>query len=335
MKMATLQVFLAVNTELLMYASLLLLAFSIFASPLPAKAASASDSNFKVIQTLPKLSPEEENIIIKKGTERPGSGAYNNTKEAGYYTCRRCGALLYHSQAKFDSGCGWPSFDDAVPGAVKRTPDADGSRVEITCNNCQGHLGHVFEGEGFTAKNTRHCVNSLSMKFVPEKDTETVYFAGGCFWGVEHLFRGLTGVIEATSGYMGGTSENPNYNEVSTGNTGHAEAVRVVFIPKQVSYEQVARLFFEIHDPSELNKQGPDIGTQYRSAVFTDDKAQIAVIKKLMALLNEKGWQTVTSIEPLAKFYPAEDYHQLFIEKNPNRPCHLPVARFDKSPRFK
>ena len=186
------------------------------------------------------LTPDEEQVIAHGATEPPFSGRYWNHKADGTYACRRCGATLYRSGDKFDSGCGWPSFDDAVPGSVLRRPDPDGHRTEIVCAACGAHLGHVFEGERFTQKNTRHCVNSLSLEFIPEKTsecTEEAIFAGGCFWGVEDAFQSVPGVCDAESGYTGGTVPNPTYEQVCTGGTGHAEAVRVTYDPAKVSFE--------------------------------------------------------------------------------------------------
>lgn len=287
------------------------------------------------------LSKEEEYVIVHKGTERPFTGELYKTKDAGTYICKRCDAPLYKSESKFDSGCGWPSFDDEIPGAVKRETDADGQRTEITCAKCGGHLGHVFLGEGFTAKNTRHCVNSISMKFVADKaaatepakaatsTTETAIFAGGCFWGVEYHFQKAKGVISTKVGYIGGKTKNPTYKEVCYENTGHAEAMEVVYDPTQTSFETMAKLFFETHDPTQMNRQGPDVGDQYRSAVFYLNDDQKAITEKLIKQLEDKGFKVVTEVAKADTFWPAEDYHQQYYEKKGSLPyCHSYTKRF-------
>lgn len=275
-----------------------------------------------------ELTKEEKQVILEKGTERPFSGEYYQHDQPGTYHCKQCNAPLYKSTSKFDAGCGWPSFDDQIPGSVTRLRDPDGRRTEIVCSNCNGHLGHVFLGEGFTQKNTRHCVNSISMVFIPEK-RDTAIFAGGCFWGVEHLLQNQPGVISVTSGYTGGSVKNPTYEMVCSGTTGHAEAVEVVFDKNQVSFRKLTQLFFEIHDPTQLNRQGPDIGTQYRSGIFFKDQEQRKIAEELKETLKLKGYNVVTQITPASDFYPAESYHQDYYLRKGTQPyCHSYVKRF-------
>ncbi len=271
-----------------------------------------------------ELTPEEKRVILYKGTERPFSGEYDDFYEKGIYTCKRCGAALYESDSKFKSGCGWPSFDDQIAGAVKWQPDADGIRTEILCANCGGHLGHVFLGEGLTQKDVRHCVNSISMNFVPEAKIEKAIFASGCFWGTEYHLRRVDGVYSTTVGYTGGHVKNPTYKQVCTDKTGHAEAVEVVYDPNKVSYEDLAKLFFETHDFTQFNRQGPDIGTQYRSGIFYLNDEQKEVAMKLVNTLKEKGYNVRTEITKASTFWPAEDYHQDYYEKTKKSPyCHI------------
>jgi peptide methionine sulfoxide reductase msrA/msrB len=215
---------------------------------------------------------------------------------------------------------------------VKRIPDADGSRTEIVCAACGAHLGHVFLGEELTAKDTRHCVNSISLDFIPAGDaaqTDTAIFAGGCFWGVEYYMQKIKGVISTEVGYIGGKTENPTYKEVCAGNTGHYEAIEVVFDPQQTSYETVAKMFFETHDPTQWNRQGPDYGEQYRSAVFYMNEEQKQITEKLIGQLKAKGFKVVTEVIPEKTFWKAEDYHQDYYDHKGSTPyCHGYVKRF-------
>jgi peptide methionine sulfoxide reductase msrA/msrB len=228
-------------------------------------------NEWKSVRNMPSLNDEEKRVLIASGTEEAGTGKYIDFFEDGIYVCRQCGAPLYRSNDKFETTCGWPGFDDSVRDAVKKRQDPERPWTEILCANCSGHLGHVFEGEGFTQKNIRHCVNSIALAHIT---TERALFAGGCFWGVENALGRLDGVILTEVGYSGGTTENAGYEDVKKGDTGHAEVVRVDFDPNVTDYENLLRAFFEIHDPTQIDRQGDDVGNQYRSAVFCYDEEQ-------------------------------------------------------------
>lgn len=281
-----------------------------------------------------RLTPEEENVIIHKGTEEPFSGEYTAFFAKGTYTCKRCKSPLYHSSDKFTSSCGWPSFDDEIKGAVRREVDADGRRTEILCVTCGAHLGHVFENEGLTPKNIRHCVNSISLVFEPDTQavpvvTAKAYFAGGCFWGVEYYFESFDGVISAVSGFMGGDKENPTYKEVCSGTTGHIEVVEVTYNTQEVSFESLAKFFFEIHDPTQDDGQGPDIGEQYRSIVFYTNEVEKKIAFKLIHILQTRGYDMATRVHPAGVFWKAEDYHQDYYEHSGRHPyCHFYQKKF-------
>lgn len=289
---------------------------------------------------LNELNPEEKKVILQKGTEAPFTGKYEGYHEDGVYICRQCNAYLYRSSDKFDSGCGWPSFDDEIAGSVEKHLDTDGSRTEIVCNRCEAHLGHVFSGEQLTDKNIRHCVNSISMDFIEANETERkiekekiIYLGGGCFWCVEAVFKMIKGVKEIVSGYAGGKTDSPKYLEVCEGDTGHAEVVKIVFDPTVVALEKILEVFLDAHDPTTLNRQGNDVGTQYRSAIFGENKNEVEIsqnfIKKAQANFSEP---IVTEASLLSeagngKFYSAEDCHQDYFNKNGHAPyCQIVVA---------
>jgi peptide methionine sulfoxide reductase msrA/msrB len=280
-----------------------------------------------------QLSPEEEHIIIHKGTEAPGTGALLHEKRIGTFSCKRCHAPLYRSTDKFDSDCGWPSFDDAIPGTVKRTTDPDGNRTEITCASCGAHLGHVFVWEWMTEKNTRHCVNSLSMIFEPGEFEEAVLeqatLGGGCFRCVEAAFQQIKGVLDIKSGFSGGKRPFPSYEQVSVGTTGYIEVVHISYDPMIISYKQILEIFFSIHNPTQIDGQGNDIGDTYMSAIFYHNPTQQQIAQSVIDTLEQSKIRSdpiITQLRPFEKFRIADDYHQNFYRQHPNKPyCQIVI----------
>jgi len=289
-----------------------------------------------------KLTPEQYYILREKGTENPFTGEFVLTKEKGIYYCAGCGESLFSDDMKFDSHCGWPSFDREIAGRkiIQTEDNSHGMRrVEITCAKCGGHLGHIFN-DGPTETGKRYCVNSTSLSFEPKKEaildtTETITLAGGCFWCIEAVFEELKGVKTVVSGYSGGDKSNPSYKEVSIENTGNAESVQITYNPKMISLEELLEVFFTLHDPTSLNRQGADIGTQYRSVIFYSNEKQKKTAENVIATLNANkvfNSPIVTEVTALKNFYNAENYHQEYYELNKEQPyCKMVIKpKMDK-----
>jgi peptide methionine sulfoxide reductase msrA/msrB len=309
-----------------------------------------------------KLTPLQYEVTQNAATERPFANEFHDSKEHGIYVDIVSGEPLFSSLDKYDSGCGWPSFTKPIEErrVTEHEDDSHGmQRIEIRSETANSHLGHVFP-DGPAPAGLRYCINSASLRFVPVSemaaqgygdylapfvaagivgeagatgelsteatDTEVAILAGGCFWGVENLIRELDGVVDTEVGYTGGKVEDPAYRQVTTGRTGHAEAVRIVFDPRRVSYEEILRFFFRLHDPTTLNQQGNDVGTQYRSAIFVLNEEQESIAERVRREVDESGkWKApvVTTIEPAGEWYDAEDYHQDYLVKNPGGyNCH-------------
>jgi peptide methionine sulfoxide reductase msrA/msrB len=293
------------------------------------------------------LTPLQYHVMRERGTEAPFTGDLNDNYAPGTYVCAACGAPLFSSAAKYDQGTGWPSFTSTLDERnLEFLKDSSFllDRVEVRCASCGAHLGHLFD-DGPAPAFEHYCINSASLRFKPapgavrrvgssdgpeaqttegDKSVQTATFAAGCFWGVESKFSHRPGVLSTRVGYTGGTVAAPSYAQVCTDRTGHAEAVELTFDPAQVSYEDLVRFFFTIHDPTQVDRQGPDLGTQYRSVIFYHSQVQRAVAEKVLAELNASGrYQSrlATGLVPAGEFYPAEEYHQKYYEKHKSGAC--------------
>jgi len=313
-----------------------------------------------------KLTPEQFAVTQHSATEKPFHNEYWDNKKDGIYVDIVSGEPLFSSLDKYDSGTGWPSFSKPlVPGNIETHKDSSlllGTRTEVRSKTGDSHLGHVFN-DGPGPDGNRFCMNSASLRFIPKEklnqegygqfsklfDTkdiddkaqntdagsdiknlstseDRVILSGGCFWGMEELIRKIPGVITTRVGYSGGSVPNPNYEISSSGKSGHAEAVEVIFDKNKLSFAELLGYYFRMHDPTTLNRQGNDRGTQYRSGIFYTSEEQKQIAGEVKEKVSNSGkWPNpiVTEITAASEFYLAEDYHQDYLEKNPGGySCH-------------
>lgn len=308
------------------------LKFASQGNPVPDRRVEKSEEEWKRL-----LTEEQYYVTRKKGTERPFSSAMCHSFDAGKYACTCCGSLLFDSGEKFDSGTGWPSFTQPVKeNAVAYHKDYSHGmyRVEVLCNTCDAHLGHVFQ-DGPKPSGLRYCINAVSLQKLQE-NTKKVVFGGGCFWCTEAIFQKVKGVHSVVSGYSGGHVKNPTYREVTSGLTGHAEVVEITYDPDIISLDDLLRIHMTTHDPTTLNRQGADAGTQYRSIIFYKDADEKSRVEKIIAEVRPYFKDpVVTELASFEYFYAAEDYHQNYHELNKNKNPYCSVVIEPKLKKFR
>lgn len=276
------------------------------------------------------LTPEQYYITREHGTERAFTGEYCAAFEPAIYGCVCCGNVLFDSREKFESGTGWPSFTQPLKeNAIKYIEDRSYGmrRIETRCNVCDAHLGHVFP-DGPMPSGLRYCMNSAALKKIKtvKSNIKTAVFGGGCFWCTEVLFQELDGVQSVISGYSGGHDDNPTYQNVCAGITGHAEVIQVTYDADVISFEDLIEIHLHTHNPTTLNQQGADRGTQYRSIIFyQNEEEKNRVAKVLKTAQADFKTPIVTELQPLEKFFAAEAYHQNYYNRNSFQPYCMVV----------